>query len=122
MRKFIHITKEDREFIMSAFSVTGRTVFNAMNYTDCGRSESFEKMRRLALLRGGQEMVEALEMETFHDADKYMRQYLPGGILIEMSKNDGSCDVFRKGERVAHYDDVRVKDIDGIQERAMTMG
>lgn len=40
-----------------------------------------KKIRSLALQRGGIVMVEAPEMDTLHDADGYMRQYL-GEILV----------------------------------------
>lgn len=32
MKKYIHITKEDRMFIMKALGVTERTVFNAIRF------------------------------------------------------------------------------------------
>lgn len=33
-KRYIHIKKEDREFIMKAFKVTERTVFNAVSFDE----------------------------------------------------------------------------------------
>ena len=63
-------------------------------------------------------MVEAPEGELFHDSDNYMREYLPGYVLIELSKTDGSGVVFKKGERMRSYKNVSLTDIPGIQAYA----
>lgn len=34
MKKYIHIKKEDRDFLERAFGVSGRTVYNALHYDD----------------------------------------------------------------------------------------
>ena len=34
MKKYIHIQKEDREFIAKAFKVSKRTVYNAIHFED----------------------------------------------------------------------------------------
>ena len=34
MKKYIHIQKEDREFIAKAFKVSKRTVYNAFHFED----------------------------------------------------------------------------------------
>lgn len=122
MRKYIHIRKEDREFIMKALGITERTVFNAIRFdSKRGDTELARKVRKLAMDRGGIVMVELPEVETLHDADGYMRQYLPNDTLLEFSREDGGCDVFHKGEKVRRYENVVVSDIKNIQNWALAL-
>nr|DAS75523.1 MAG TPA: hypothetical protein [Caudoviricetes sp.] len=122
MKKYIHIKREDREFIAKAFGITERSVFNAIRFDDRrGETELARKVRKLAMERGGIVMVEIPEIETLHDADGYMRQYLPNDVLLEFSREDGGCDVFHKGMKVRHYENVLVKDIPEIQNWASTL-
>lgn len=110
MKKYIHIKREDREFIAKAFGITERSVFNAIRFDDRrGETELARKVRKLAMERGGIVMVEIPEIETLHDADGYMRQYLPNDVLLEFSREDGGCDVFHKGMKVRHYENVLVR-------------
>ena len=116
MKKYIHVKKEDLEFIAKVFGITPRMVFNAVHFES--DSELVRKVRMLAMDRGGIVMVEAPEAETLFDADGYMRQYLPGGVLLEFKYSDNSCTVFVKGEERRRFDDVHVSDIPYIQEFA----
>lgn len=119
MKKYIHIEKKDREFLEKAFGITGRAVFNALHFEDeRDGSELMRKVRRVALQRGGIVMVEAPEAETLFDGDGAMRQYLPGGVLLEFIYDDASCTVFVHGEAVKRYDSVMVSDIPYIQKFA----
>ncbi len=122
MRKYIHIKKEDREFIMKALDVTERTVFNAIRFdSKRGDTELARKIRKLAMARGGIVMVVAPEIECLYDADGYMRQYLPNNTLLEFSFEDGGCDVFHKGCKVRRYENVMVNDIPNIQNWASAL-
>lgn len=118
MKKYIHIQKEDREFIAKAFDVTERTVFNATHYEDMNEgSDLAKKIRTMACKRGGIVMTVAPEWETLHDADGYMRQYL-GDVLLEFSKKEPWCDVYKKGVKVRRFDHLMTNDIQGIQDWA----
>jgi len=118
MKKYIHIQKSDREFIAKAFKVSKRTVYNAIHFEDMNEGNDLaKKIRTLALERGGIVMVEAPELETLHDADDYMRQYI-GDVLLEFSKTEPVCDVYKKGVKVRHFDNVMTSDIQGIQDWA----
>lgn len=122
MKKYIHIKKEDREFIMKAFGVTERTVYNAIRFDEKrGNSELARRIRKLAMERGGIVMTVIPDVETLYDADGYMRQYLPNDVLLEFSRENGGCDVFHKGMKVRHYENVLVKDIPEIQDWASTL-
>ena len=123
MEKYIHTQKADREFLMKAFGVTAKTVFNALHFDEQrGHTDLAKKIRKIAMDRGGIVMTVSPEVETLHDSDGYMRQYLPNGVLLEFSKmDDAGCDVFHNGELVRHYDRVMVSDILGIQNWAATL-
>lgn len=119
MKKYIHITKENREGLVKIFGVTDRMVWAAITFEK--DTDIAKRIRKAAIERGGIMMNELPEMETFHDHDGYMRQYLPNGVLLEFSKKDGSCDATFKGQNVQHWDEVRVNEIEGIQSWAMTL-
>lgn len=120
--KYIHIQKEDREFIAKAFGISERSVFNAIRFDDRrGGTDLAKKVRKLAMDRGGIVMVEVPEMETLFDADGYMRQYLPNNTLLEFSFEDGGCEVFHKGKKVRRYENVVVSDIKNIQSWALAL-
>lgn len=119
MKKYIHITKEDRKFIMKALNVTERMVFLGICYER--DTELARKIRKLAIDRGGIVMVEIPEIECLFDADGYMRQYLPNNTLLEFSFEDGGCDVYHNGEKVRRYENVAVNSIKGIQDWAMAL-
>lgn len=57
MKKYIHVKKEDREFLAKVFGITPRMVFNAVHFES--DSELARKVRKLAMDRGGIVMVEA---------------------------------------------------------------
>lgn len=122
MKKYIHIQKEDREFIAKAFGISERSVFNAIRFDDRrGGTDLAKKVRKLAMDRGGIVMVEVPEEETLFDADGYMRQYLPNNALLEFSFEDGGCEVFHKGKKVRRYENVEVSDIKNIQNWALAL-
>lgn len=115
-KRYIHIMKEDREFIMKSLGVTERTVLNAIRFDEKrGNSDTAKRIRKLAMSRGGIVMVVIPEIETLFDADNYMRQYFPNGALIELDKKAGTGDVLFKGERAGHYENVSLRDIEEIQ-------
>lgn len=124
MKRYIHIQKADREFILNLFKVTGRTVDNALRFdAERGNTDLARKIRKVAMEHGGIVMVVSPEAETLFDADGYMRQYLPNGVLLEFEKEagNGGCNVYFKGDMVRRYDNVQVRDIPAIQNWAATL-
>lgn len=124
MKRYIHIQKADREFILNLFKVTGRTVDNALRFdAERGNTDLARKIRKVAMEHGGIVMVVSPEAETLFDADGYMRQYLPNGVLLEFEKEagNGGCNVYLKGDMVRRYDNVQVRDIPAIQNWAATL-
>lgn len=121
MKKYIHIQKADREFIAKAFEVTERTIYNATHFENMSEgTDLMRQIRSLALQRGGIVMVKAPEWEVLHDADGYIRYYI-GDVLLEFSKKEPVCDVFKKGGKVRHFEKVMTSDIQGIQDWAATL-
>ena len=124
MKRYIHIQKADREFILNLFKVTGRTVDNALRFdAERGNTDLARKIRKVAMEHGGIVMVVSPEAETLFHADGYMRQYLPNGVLLEFEKEagNGGCNVYLKGDMVRRYDNVQVRDIPAIQNWAATL-
>lgn len=121
-KRYIHIMKEGREFIMKSLGVTERTVLNAIRFDEKrGHTDLAKRIRKLAMSRGGIVMVVNPEIETLFDADNYMRQYFPNGALIELDKKAGTGDVLFKGERAGHYENVSLRDIEEIQAFASAL-
>lgn len=122
MKKYIHITKADREFIANAFKVSDKSVLNAIRFDEKrGGSDLAKRIRKLAFERGGILMAVIPMIETFHDHDNVTRQYCPNGALIELDRNDGRGYVIFNGEIVKTYENVMVSEINGIQEFAAAL-
>lgn len=119
MKKYIHITKENREGLANIFGVTDRMVWAAITFEK--DTDLAKRIRKAAIERGGIMMNELPEMETFHDYDNYLRQYLPNGAMLEFNKVTGTGDVIFKGESVKHYPMVVLNEIPNIQKWAMTL-
>lgn len=119
MKKQVTVTKENRKFLEKAFKVSSVMIWKALTFesdTDLAR-----KIRKLAIERGGVTLLSLPEIETFHDYNNFMRQYLPNGVLLEFNKNDGTGSVFLRGKEVRHYENVMVSGINDIQNWAMTL-
>lgn len=119
MKRYIHIAREDREFIEKAFGVSGRMVYNALTFdAKKGNSDLARRIRKIAMDRGGVVMVETPEVETLHDYDGVISQYFPNGAKLELDKETGDGTIYFKGKAVKWYDDVRLDAIQDIQNLA----
>lgn len=119
MKKYIHITKENRLGLAKMFDVTDRMVWAAITFEK--ETELAKRIRKAAIERGGIMMNELPESETFWDSDNYIRHYLPNGAMLEFNKITGTGDVIFKGESVKHYPLVMLNEIPNIQEWASTL-
>lgn len=100
MKRYVHVTKEVREFLMKAFGVGDKTVFNALTFCKERDNDTAKRIRRLAMEKGGIMMVdEVVEDQMLHDHDGYMRQYFSNGALLEINKLTGDATVWFKGEK-----------------------
>ncbi len=121
MKREIVVTKEDRAFLMKAFGVTNQTLYTALNLEkpEVGKRG---RIRRTALMRGGEIMVTLREVETIHDADGMMKQRFPNGAMLEVSKLDGSARVIYKGKEMASFENVTMVQLYYIQNLAYNLG
>lgn len=122
MKKFIEISKNDREFIMQAFGCSERMVFKAIRYEDGSETDLSRRIRKLALERGGVVMAVSPMMETLFDAGGYMRQYFANGAMMELDIRHNRAEVYdRDGNRYCTTKNVRLSDIPTIQGVAASL-
>lgn len=119
MKKYIHVTSEDRQFLAKAFNVSSVTVWKALRFEQ--DTDTIRRIQKAARERDGIVMAVAPVMETLHDHDNVIRQYFPNGALLEISKNDSTGVVTYKGEEVRHYDNVTFSNIASIQNFAAAL-
>ena len=119
MEKRISLGTQAQTDISRAFGITDRMVRKALAYDS--DSDLAKRIRQAALQKGGRVMYTLAEMETMHDADGVIRQYLPGGVTIELSKRDGSGRIVRQGRTLWEGQDVKVDGIEQIQQMAARM-
>ena len=122
MEKYIAVTKENREFLIKTFRTTKMAVWRALTFAERGGdSPRARKIRHLAQQRGGILMIASPAMETMHDADNFMRQYFPNGVMVECDKNTGRVDIIKDGESVKIYKDVMLNQLSAIQAEAQKL-
>lgn len=112
MEKYIDVTKEVRQKAMKVFSVTERSLMNALRFDpQRGNSERAKRIRQYAWQNGGVTMVVSKEVETIHDRDGMMRQYFPNGGMIEVDKNTGNLTAYYKGSEMMRSINVSIRDL-----------
>lgn len=119
MEKYIHVTKEVRLYLAKTFNVSDKTVRNALSFDKKrGETDCAKRIRKFALQKGGIVMVVAPEVEVLYDYDGVINQYFPNGAKLESDKNTGDTELFYKGECVGRWDNVKLRDMDTIQQLA----
>ena len=118
-RRYIDLPSKYREFIMNAFKVSAMAVSRALSYVN--DTDLSLRIRRLALQRGGIEMVRSPQVETWHDNDGFMRQFLPNGVQIEGDKTTGYVAILKDGKEVAGFDNPTITQLEHIQQSAMRL-
>lgn len=117
MEKYIHVTKEVRQCLAKTFNVSDKNVRNALGFDKKrGETDCAKRIRKFALQKGGIVMVVAPEVEVLYDYDGVINQYFPNGAKLESDKNTGDTELFYKGERVARWEDIKLRDMDTIQQ------
>lgn len=118
-KKQIEVSKQTREMLVQLFKTTRMSVWRALSFRD--NSPKSQRIRRAAEQNGGVLLMLTPAMETIHDADNFMRQYFPNGVLIEANKNNGHIDLLKNGEVVKSWDNVLFRQIDDIQQEAVKL-
>lgn len=99
------------------FNVSDKTVRNALGFDKKrGETDCAKRIRKFALQKGGIVMVVAPEVEVLHDYDGVINQYFHNGAKLESDKNTGDTELFYKGERVARWENIKLRDMDTIQQ------
>lgn len=119
MEKYIHVTKDVRLCLAKTFNVSDKTVRNALSFDKKrGETDCAKRIRKFALQKGGIVMVVAPEVEVLYDYDGVINQYFPNGAKLESDKNTGDTELFYKGECVGRWDNIKLRDMDTIQQLA----
>lgn len=119
MEKYIHVTKDVRLCLAKTFNVNDKTVRNALSFDKKrGETDCAKRIRKFALQKGGIVMVVVPEVEVLYDYDGVINQYFPNGAKLESDKNTGDTELFYKGERVARWENIKLRDMDTIQQLA----
>lgn len=99
MKKFIKLNKDNLLWVAKTLGVSKRMVEYALTFdAKRGQSKNAEKIRKLAMERGGRLMVEALAFETIHDANGFMHHLFDNGAEVVVDKQTARVEVKdRKG-------------------------
>lgn len=118
-RKQIEVSKQTREMLVKTFKTTSVSVWRALSFRD--NSPKSQRIRRAAEQNGGVLLMLSPAMETIHDADNFMRQYFPAGVMIEADKNTGHIDLLKNGQVVKSWDGVMFSEFPAIQQEAVKL-
>ena len=123
MKRVITVTRSQREFLAKAFGVTKEMVSYALNFHPVkGQSDLAKKIRRLAVQRGGFELVTAPASEVVHDSENVMLQHFANGWMWEGDKTTGVLELKNeKGEVVERIEGALLTDIKAVQEKVEAM-
>ena len=112
----IEIPKDGKEknYLADLFKVTPQMVWKALSFES--DTDLAKKIRKAAIERGGQHVIELPLFETIHDSGVYMRQQFPGGVELVAHKATGTVEVFHDGELVETFEDVSLSELERIQQ------
>lgn len=108
-----------REYLCRLFNVTSQMVWKALSFES--DTELAKKIRKAAIERGGQHVIELPIFETIHDSEGRMTQTFPGGAIMVCYKDTGAVEVYHAGELVERYEDVSIAQLDSIQQLCATI-
>lgn len=104
----------ERDYLCKLFRVTPQMVWKALSFES--DTDLAKKIRKAAMERGAQHVVELPIFETIHDANGYMRQRFPNGVELVAHKASGTVEVFVLGELDETYEGVSLSDLQRIQQ------
>lgn len=117
----IEIPKDGKEknYLANLFNVTPQMVWKALSFES--DTDLAKKIRKAAIERGGQHVIELPLFETIHDVEGRMTQTFPGGAIMVCYKDTGAVEVYHAGELVERYEDVSIAQLDSIQQMCATI-
>ena len=104
----------ERDYLFKLFRVTPQMVWKDLTFES--DTHLAKKIRKAAMERGAQHVVELPIFETIHDIDGYMRQRFPNGVELVAHKASGTVEVFVLGELDETYEGVSLSDLERIQQ------
>lgn len=122
MKKFIQISRKDRDFIAKTFGITDRMVGKGLYYESY--SALAKRIRTLALQRGGVIMNVVPEVETIHDAGGFMKQTFANGVQLIINKETGAVTLWEKDIPIEtkKWDNPSITELEKIQRMAAQLG
>ena len=117
----IEIPKDGKEknYLADLFKVTPQMVWKALSFES--DTDLAKKIRKAAIERGGQHVIELPIFETIHDSEGRMTQTFPGGAIMVCYKDTGAVHVYHAGELVLRYEGVSIAQLDSIQQVCATI-
>ena len=109
----------EREYLCGLFNVTPQMVWKALSFES--DTDLAKKIRKAAIERGGQHVIELPIFETIHDSEGRMTQTFPGGAIMVCYKDTGAVDVYHAGELVLRYEGVSIAQLYSIQQVCATI-
>lgn len=120
MKREIIVSHAQKEHLRKIFNCSDRSIRNALTFDERqGNTDLTRRIRMAALKCGCEVMVTLREVETIHTADGVMEQRLPNGAVLKFYRNDGHGEIWHKGKLVERREDVTIREIYMMQERAM---
>lgn len=114
--KKIAVQKGEQEELAKIFSVSRASVWRALSYQS--ESRVAQKIRTLALKRGGRVIEESSAMETIHDANGRMIQTWGGGkVRLEVSKETGDAVWYVDGKERGKKPALSVSGLMALQQK-----
>lgn len=116
MRKQIEISEALRKEIIAMFALSPQWVSKALRYDS--DADSAERIRSVAIDRGGKTTIIADEWEVILDAGDVFRQSFPNGATLEIDKLTGDARILRAGKVCAIHPAIEVSRIRSLQQLA----
>ena len=120
MRTFIQVSGQLRQTIVEEFSVSRKSVWDALNFMS--NSERARKIRSYALAHGGSTHEENFypNCRTDHTVDAMIQRF-PGGIEVRVSKTGKGVDLIENGEITEHYDNLPIQGWSSLVHHAQVL-
>lgn len=115
MKEIIKVNKETRQQLMKMFDITERRVRMALNGERQGGVTP--RVRKMAVERGGRVQQVLDGIETYHDADKVMRQVFPNGVLLSVHLPTGRGIATHNGKQVGEWTFILDEGLMAVQEQ-----
>lgn len=119
-KKFIHVTETVRAQLQRELNVSRATAWRALSFSGSS-TPTIVRIRARAYELGGILMTVGESAKTLYDHDGYMTQYFPNGAAMQCNLRTSEVVIWNDGEVKERFDNVYMKQIPAIQERARAL-